>query len=226
MFFPCDRRSSTSSSRVSPSSGSSSSIVRRHLAGAWLGHLCLALMALRLPRPRQPARHRPALEPAAAAVPVPAAAAADDGRPRRARRGRGASCARARTHALASDVDRRPGDRGDVVVASVVLVIELFLFQRDARRPARSTQNGKSGLLVGHRRLGPDHADADVQDAVERRVDPLQLHGLRGRERAYGEYKALVDHDGRRSAATRPTAAVGRCGRTTATTVSTAPPWR
>ena len=39
------RRSSTSSSPASPSSASSRRVVRRHLAGAWLGICCLALTA-------------------------------------------------------------------------------------------------------------------------------------------------------------------------------------
>ena len=49
--------------------------------------------------------------------------------------------------------------------------------------------------------------------------------GYEGRD-AYGEYKALIDQMKALGADATTTAAVGRCGRTTATTVSTARRWR
>ena len=95
--------------------------------------------------------------------------------------------------------------------ASSCSIDGLFLFQQvpGGKYDHRSTA---SRCTPGARRLQPDHADADRQGRAERRLDAVQLQGYEGRD-AYPEYKALIDQ---MAASARPTtAAAGRCGRTT-----------
>ena len=83
-------------------------VARRHLNGAWLGICTLALVAGVYLTKRQPAGHRPAVEPTPAAVRVPAALPADDGRPGRDGPGR-----RTRRQSHGPTVGQRHADHRD-----------------------------------------------------------------------------------------------------------------
>ena len=122
-------------------------IARRHANGTALGVDRPDHRRPRLPDPRQPAGHRPAVEPAPPAADLPRPLPADDGRRRRGRRrGRGgvAQPDDARDARLARRVDhrrrrRRVGaDRARVHVRGPAV-----------RRPAGVPRRGQDGVRVG-----------------------------------------------------------------------------
>ena len=110
------------------------------------------------------------------------------------------------------------------VVSVVVLVMELFLFQQ-VPGGRTITEHGKAVYAWGIGGWNPITLSPTAKDAPERRLDPVQLHGLRGPRRLRRVQGAGRQDEGARRA-TRRTAAAGRCGRTTATTASTARRWR
>ena len=81
-------------------------------------------------------------------------------------------------------------------------------------------EDGTPGL-----RVGADHATADNADAQGDGWARYNFLGYEGRDQFYTEYHQVVTT--MEDIGEDPTtAAVGRCGRTAATTVSTAPRWR
>ncbi len=87
------------------------------------------------------------------------------------------------------------GLAASLLVGSVVMVVELLLLPRDCPAPSSTTKDGKAGLLLGHRRLGPDHLSADLRK-TDAQADgwTVQLPRLqRPGPAAYGEYRALVN---------------------------------